>query len=117
MQWDGSAAGGFSTGVPWLPPVDPERRNVEAQRGDPRSMLAFVRELIALRRGLGDGFELLGTTPGVIAFRRGRHVVAINVTSEPRAAPAELGEPVLATHEAAIERGELAASAGVVALD
>ena len=28
-------AAGFSSGDPWLPPVDPERRNVEAQRGDP----------------------------------------------------------------------------------
>src|SRR5919206_2109167 len=27
MQWDGSPAGGFTTGEPWLPLVDPARRN------------------------------------------------------------------------------------------
>jgi hypothetical protein len=53
----------------------------------------------------------------VIAFRRGRHLVAINVTAESQPAPQELGEPVLATHEHAFERGRLAASAGVVAVD
>jgi alpha-glucosidase len=117
MQWDGTPGGGFSTGTPWLPPVDPGRRNVEAQRGDARSTLSFVRELIALRRELGEGFELLVCDPGVIAFRRGLHVVAINVTGAPRPAPPELGEVVLATHERALERGQLAASAGVLALD
>jgi glycosidase len=98
VQWDASPSGGFSTGTPWLPPVDPESRNVEAQRGDPESMLAFVRELIRLRRDLGDGFELLVAEPGVIAFRRGSHVVAINTTGAARPLPAGAGEVVLATH-------------------
>jgi alpha-glucosidase len=98
VQWDASPSGGFSTGTPWLPPVDPERRNVEAQRGDPESMLAFVRELIRLRRDLGDGFELLEAEPGVIAFRRGSHVVAINTTGAARPLPAAAGQVVLATH-------------------
>jgi glycosidase len=39
MQWDATRNGGFTTGSPWLPPVDAERRNVEAQRGDPGSLL------------------------------------------------------------------------------
>src|SRR5204863_294847 len=35
MQWDTSPTGGFTSGVPWLPAVDPAERNVEAQRDDP----------------------------------------------------------------------------------
>jgi alpha-glucosidase len=47
MQWDASPTGGFTTGRPWLPLVDPEQRSVEAQRGDPDSMLEHYRRLIA----------------------------------------------------------------------
>jgi alpha-glucosidase len=50
MQWDASPTGGFTTGEPWLPLVDPEERNVEAQRADPDSLLHFYRGLIAQRR-------------------------------------------------------------------
>jgi alpha-glucosidase len=50
MQWDGTADGGFTTGTPWLPMVDPDRRNVADQRDDPGSLLNHYRELIA-RRG------------------------------------------------------------------
>ena len=64
MQWDASPSGGFTTGEPWLPAVDPERTSVEAQRDDPASMLNLVRELIAVRRTLGEGFELLDAAPG-----------------------------------------------------
>jgi alpha-glucosidase len=48
MQWD--AAGGFTSGTPWLPMVDPEERNVVDQRDDPDSLLNLYRELIADRR-------------------------------------------------------------------
>ena len=48
MQWD--SAGGFTTGKPWLPMVDPERRNVADQRDDPASLLSHYRQLIARRR-------------------------------------------------------------------
>ena len=64
MQWDASPSGGFTTGEAWLPPVDPERTNVEAQRDDPRSTLSLVRDLLTLRRVLGDGFELLDAAAG-----------------------------------------------------
>ena len=46
MQWDASPTGGFTTGDPWLPPIDPEERNVEAQRADPGSLLNHYRRLI-----------------------------------------------------------------------
>ena len=54
MQWDGSPTGGFTTGVPWLPPVDPERRNVADQRDDPDSLLSLYRDLLAWRRHVRD---------------------------------------------------------------
>ena len=63
MQWDASPSGGFTTGEPWLPLVDPAQRNVADQRDDPGSMLSLVRELIALRRELGGRLR---------AARRGR---------------------------------------------
>jgi alpha-glucosidase len=50
MQWDGSRSGGFSTGTPWLPMVDPAERNVADQRDDPDSLLNLYRRLIAARR-------------------------------------------------------------------
>ena len=94
MQWD--ADGGFTTGTPWLPLVDPERRNVEGQRDDPGSLLELYRRLLRLRRDLGAGFRLLDAEPGVLAFERGAHTVAVNTTAGPRSAPA--GETVLETH-------------------
>ncbi len=96
MQWDASANGGFTTGEPWLPLVDPRERNVEGQRGDAGSLLELYRRLLALRKTLAGDFRLLDAEPGVVAFERGRHTVAVNTTPEPRAAPA--GEVVLATH-------------------
>jgi alpha-glucosidase len=116
MQWDGSPGGGFSTGAAWLPPVDPGERNVEAQRDDPESALTLTRELIALRRELGDGFELLDAGEGVVAYRRGRHAVAVNTTAEPRPVPLR-GEPRLETAAGALRDGALAPHAGAIAWD
>jgi alpha-glucosidase len=113
MQWDASTTGGFTTGEPWLPAVDPERTNVEAQRDDPRSTLSLVRDLLTLRRVLGDRIELLDAAPGVLAYRRGDHTIAINTTAE--AQPAQLeGEVVLETDERAWRGGRLCPHAGVV---
>jgi alpha-glucosidase len=95
MQWD--ADGGFTTGDPWLPLVDPEARNVSDQLADPGSLLNLYRRLIELRRGLGPRFRLLDAEPGVVAYERDGHIIAVNTTAEPRTAPA--GEPVLATHD------------------
>ncbi len=114
MQWDSSRSGGFTTGEPWLAAVDPERTNVEAQRGDPASMLNLVRELIAVRRMLGEGFELVDADPGVVAYRRGGHTVAVNTTDEPRPAPAGLPGTLLATSGHAIRGAVLAPHAGVI---
>ena len=97
MAWDASPTGGFTTGAPWLQALDPKSRNVESQRRDPSSLLALYRRLLELRRGLGDGFRLLDAEPGVLAYERGDHLVAVNTTSEQREAPG--GKTVLATHE------------------
>jgi alpha-glucosidase len=116
MQWTGDPTGGFTSGEPWLPPVDPAEHNVEAQRSDPRSMLSLVRELIALRRELGDGFELLDAPDGMVAFRRGRFEVAVNTTSEPLPTPLR-GEPRLETVQGALRDGALIAHGGVLVKD
>ena len=98
MQWDASRAAGFTSGSPWLPLLDPGERNVADQRGRPGSLLELYRELIALRPRLGRDFELVEAPEGVVAYRRGDHVVAVNTSGEPRPAPS-VGEPLLATHE------------------
>jgi alpha-glucosidase len=52
MQWSGAANAGFTRAAPWLPLADDfDRVNVEAERDDPRSMLALYCRLIGLRRG------------------------------------------------------------------
>ena len=96
MQWDPAPNGGFSDAAPWLPATDPDERSVAAQRDDPASLLTLYRELIALRRRLGDGFEPIDAPPGVVAYRRGEYAVAVNTTAQPRESPVA-GEVVLAT--------------------
>src|SRR5215216_2330809 len=115
MQWDSSPEGSFTTGEPWLPTVDPERVNVEAQREDPRSTVSLVRDLLALRRVLGAGLDLIDAAPGVLAYRRGEHTVAINTTAEERPAPAT-GELVLETRTSALRGAALAAHSGVITM-
>jgi glycosidase len=113
MQWDGSAGGGFTTGIPWLPMDDPAVRNVADQRGDPGSLLSFYRDLIALRRTLPAPFEAVDDIPGVFSYRRGDRLVAINLFGERRPIPG--GEVLLATTTGAVTRdGSLARHAGAV---
>ena len=115
MQWDGSPSGGFTAGEPWLPLVDPARRNVADQRDDPASMLSLVRELIGLRRELGAGFELLESAEGIVAFRRGAYTVAVNTTPKPVPAPLA-STPRIQTVPGAVRDGVLAPHAGAVGL-
>ena len=96
-----------------MPLVDPESTNVEAQRDDPRSTLSLVRDLVTLRKQLGDGLELLDAAPGVLAYRRGDHGVAVNTTAEERPAPAA-GAVVLETRPGAHRGGALGAHSGVI---
>jgi alpha-glucosidase len=87
MQWKDQPGGGFTDpGVePWLPLGDTAAHNVEAQLGDPDSMLTLARDLIALRRetdALRSGpYRSLTSPAGTWVWARGdRHVVAANLS-------------------------------------
>jgi glycosidase len=113
MQWDASPQGGFTTGDPWLPLDDPGQRNVADQRGAPGSVLSLYRELIPLRASLPAGFEPVDDIPGVVSFRRGDRLVALNLGSERRPLPG--GEALLVTAPDALGHdGSLAPHAGAV---
>ncbi len=75
MPWDSTATGGFTTGVPWLPPGEGNlARSVAAQRDDPGSMLSLYRRLIALRhaeRALAVGsYRPVPALGSILAYRR-----------------------------------------------
>ncbi len=86
MQWTGDARGGFTLGEPWLPTVDPARRNAAAQERDGGSTLCLFRRLIDLRRSLSGAPRPLESPHGTLAFARGSALVVVN----PGSAPAEL---------------------------
>ena len=113
MQWDGSPRGGFTTGEPWLPLLDPAERNVARQRSEPGSLLALWRTLIALRRSLQGELRLLDAEPGVLAYGRGEHVVVLNTTAEERRVAAG-GHVVLETEPGVLAGDRLAPHAGAV---
>ncbi len=114
VQWEPEPLGGFTTGDPWLAPVDPLERSVAAQSGDAQSDLELTRALIALRPRLGSGIRLLDAAPGLLAFARGdEHVVVINTTERP--VPFSAGaDPVVETHPGALRDGRIAGHAAVV---
>ena len=87
MQWDSTPGGGFTSGEAWLPPVDPEIRNVEDARSEPGSLLRHYRELIALRKGMSGPLSMVEAEPGLLAYARGQHRVAVNTTAEPARSP------------------------------
>ena len=114
MQWDATAAAGFTDGTPWLPVVDAAERNVADQSADPRSLLSLYRDLIALRPALGRGFAIVDAPEGVLAYERGEHVVAINLTAKARAAPAH-GDLLLSTADGSRTAGRLGPREAVLA--
>jgi alpha-glucosidase len=116
MQWTPDAAtGGFTTGRPWLDPVDPLDRSVEASRSDPASLLSLYRSLIALRGSLGPGCELIDADDGVVAYTRGdRHVIALNFDASEREAPPH-GPIVQATDPALRDAATLPPHTGWIA--
>ncbi|MFF6877347.1 glycoside hydrolase family 13 protein [Streptomyces sp. NPDC012474] len=96
IPWSGPAAPyGFGTGAaPWLPqPDDWAGLGVEAQTGDPASMLELYRTALRIRRdhpALGDGgMTWLDTPEGVLAFRREPgFVCVVNLSGAPYELPA-----------------------------
>ncbi len=100
MQWDASPGAGFSPEVPGRPRAEPwlpvaasaPRRNVEVERGDPRSMLSLYRRVIWYRKGSAalrkGGYRSLPDAPeSLYAYLREapeeRLLVALNFGSEP----------------------------------
>jgi len=127
MLWDASAGHGFTTGKPWIAfGAEAATFNLEAEQADPASMLAFYRELLALRRGRavwGTGaMEILDTgTHEVLALHRSddfmAYVAAVNMSEEDRSA--EVARPDLGTRALRVlGQGELAlrASGGTLKL-
>jgi alpha-glucosidase len=96
MPW--TADGGWTK--PWLPLLD-TGRNVDDQRDDPDSALAFTRDAIALRRSRPElasgGYESLPSPPRGWAWRRGAEAVAINLGPDEEKVDAGSGRLVLAT--------------------
>jgi alpha-glucosidase len=90
VRWsDAEPHGGFSTAEPWLPAIAVDGGGVAEQRADRTSLLWLYKDLIAIRRTLGPGLELLDADEGVVAYRRGDdHLVALNLAPDERAAPA-----------------------------
>jgi alpha-glucosidase len=97
LPWSGEAPPyGFNTtgAAPWLPqPANWAPSTVEAQTGDPASMLELYRNALALRRtepALGDGplDWLLNQPNGVLAFTRGDiFACVVNLSDEPVVLP------------------------------
>ena len=64
VQWEPEPErAGFTTGTPWLAPVDAGERSVAAQSGAPGSLLELYRALIALRPALGPGLDAARRRP------------------------------------------------------
>ncbi|HEX2090794.1 MAG TPA: alpha-amylase family glycosyl hydrolase, partial [Longimicrobiaceae bacterium] len=91
LQWSAAPNAGFTTGEPWLPVADDFREvNVEAQRGDPGSLLRLYHRLIELRRAepaLHSGaWEPVDARGDVLAYVRSgggrRFLVALNLGRE-----------------------------------
>jgi alpha-glucosidase len=101
---------GFTAGAPWLEVVNAPQGSAKRQRVVRGSHARFVKELVALRRGLEGPVEGLTARDGVLSFRRGAHVVAVNTARAERPAPG--GEVLLATEKQS--DGRLAPGAGAV---
>src|SRR5258708_32122305 len=91
MQWDESEGAGFTNGDPWLPlSGDHAVLNVKRQRGEPRSMVALYRALLALRRaepalsiGVHVKAEAIGSVLTYRRFHPGRWITAaLNVSRQ-----------------------------------
>ncbi|MEU0196093.1 alpha-amylase family glycosyl hydrolase, partial [Streptomyces afghaniensis] len=98
IPWSGQAAPyGFSpagaTAEPWLPqPADWAAVSVEAQTGDPASMLELYRTALRIRRehpALGDGtMTWLEAPEGVLSFsREPGFLCVVNLSAEPYELP------------------------------
>jgi alpha-glucosidase len=95
MQWDASVNAGFTAGTPWLPvPPTAATVNVEEEKNDPDSLLAWYRSLIRLKKtvpAFARGANLMLDTGNnkVLSWMRQapgapRVVVSVNFTAQPQ---------------------------------
>ncbi|WP_299841090.1 alpha-amylase family glycosyl hydrolase [uncultured Paracoccus sp.] len=119
MVWDAKAAnGGFSkANKTWLPVKAPQQaRAVSTQEGKPNSVLAFYRQMLALRRAepdlrLGD-IRFLDLPEPVLGYERGEAMICLfNLSAEP--VTIDLAQPVqeLLTQGAEIAEGQVTLAA------
>jgi alpha-glucosidase len=75
----------FTTGAPWLPqPAEWKDRTVQAQTGDPSSMLELYRSAIRLRTFKDQEFAWLDRGEGVLAWTRGSDFACVlNLSGAP----------------------------------
>lgn len=96
MQWDSSPNAGFTSGQPWLPiAADFQTRNVEAEKDDPGSFLAFFRNLVQTRHNYealrtGSYQRIASGNPQILAYLRQtakqQLLVALNFSGEAQTA-------------------------------
>lgn len=104
MPWTAGPNGGFTDGTPWLPLADNYRAcNIEAQKGDPVSMLHLHRRLIGLRAEYAalrnKGYASAWGDEDYLAYYRGeeniRFFVAANFSAKAKTVPFEGSGTVL----------------------
>ena len=109
MQWTRAPGAGFTTGRPWQRLQDDSMTTtVEAQEGDPRSILELHRRLIPVRDGnaaLASGrlIPLAATSDAVVAYLRREGDRAVLVVANVGATPAS--DVSLTSDAAALPRG------------
>lgn len=110
MHWRRSAAGGFTTGIPWEPlHPDSLTANVEAQEGDARSLLNLYRRLIRWRArhaalATGELIPLASGDDAVAAYLRRQDNLAVLVVANLGDQP--LQNVTLSSTEGALPSGD-----------
>ncbi len=98
MVWDGSAAGGFTIGKPWLPVKAPQlARNVAGQAGVDGSVLETYRAMLAFRRAMpvlhgAADTRFLALPDPVLGFVRGEGEGAVLCLFNLSPKPVKLGQ-------------------------
>jgi alpha-glucosidase len=109
MQWN--ASGGFTTGSPWLPMIDPAYCNVEDQRAVAGSMLEHYRALIRIRRQLRGPVKVTAAEQDFLSYSRDDVCISLNLGDHDR----EVGRgSVLYSTEHARRAGLVAAHSAII---
>jgi alpha-glucosidase len=94
LPWSGDEPPfGFSplgSAMPWLPqPGAWKAYTVQAQTGDPQSMLELYRSALRVRRSFRDEpFAWMASGPEVLTFQRGEYVCVVNLSDRDVPLPA-----------------------------